>query len=123
MTQAMQIFIRCIVCGDAPEMAVKIAYPDKRNQDVWAAKLLCNPRVLHAIDALTKGKVTPHARRIELLKIVEGQDTSPAVKVAALKEIARLETTEKDSPDKKMPPREDELLQEKLHILGRKAAS
>lgn len=121
MTPAMQLFIRCIVCGDTPEMAIKIAYPDKKNQDVRAARLLCNPRVVRAIDMLTKGKVTPHARRIELIKLVESKDVTAATRLGALKELGALERAEKEKPADKKTGQQNELLQEKLHILGKKA--
>lgn len=118
------MFIRCIVCGDSPAMAVKIAFPLKKNQDVWAAKLLAKPRVLHAIDVLTKGKVSPHARRIELIKIIDDKNVSAATRLGALKELGVLERAEKEKPtDKKAVAREDESLQQKLHVLGQKAAS
>ena len=123
LTQATQIFIRCIVCGDSPEMAVKIAFPLKKNQDVWAAKLLAKPRVQHAIDVLTKGKVTPHARRIELIKIIDNQEVSAATRLGALKELGVLERAEKEKPTDKKAVREDEALNEKLFLLGKKAAS
>jgi len=123
LTQASQIFIRCIVCGDSPEMAVKIAFPLKKNQDVWAAKLLAKPRVQHAIDVLTKGKVTPHARRIELIKIIDNQEVSAATRLGALKELGVLERAEKEKPTDKKAVREDEALNEKLFLLGKKAAS
>jgi len=123
LTQATQIFIRCIVCGDSPEMAVKIAFPLKKNQDVWAAKILAKPRVQHAIDVLTKGKVTPHARRIELIKIIDDKNVSAATRLGALKELGTLERAEKEAPKKKGAAQEDTALQEKLFILGKKAAS
>lgn len=122
LTAGAQMFVRCIVAGDTPEQAVRIAFSTKtRNLDVWAAKQLANPRIQRAIDELTKGRINPYARRIELLKIMESPKSSHANKLAALKELGRLDEAAPETVKK--PVQDDEALQNKLHILGQKAAS
>ena len=124
LTPMAQMFVRCIVAGDSPEQAVRMAFPLKqRNLDVWAAKLLSREKVIHAIDVLTKGKVNPHARRIELIKLVESKDVSSATKLGAIKELARMDASGEEELTKKKAAHDDEDLQKKLHVLGQKAAS
>jgi hypothetical protein len=123
MTPQMQMFIRCIVAGDTPEQAIRFAFPEKKtNLDVWAAKYLASPKIQRAIDMLIKAKVNPQARRIELIKLKESADSSPATRLGAIKELARMDGNGDEEPKKKAV-NDDDALQRKLHILGEKAAS
>jgi len=122
MTPQMQMFIRCIVAGDTPEQAIRLSFPEKKtNLDVWAAKYLASPKIQRAIDMLIKAKVNPQARRIELLKLMESKDTSPATKLGALKALGVLDKEIAKAPTTKKVATEDEILQNKLHVLGEKA--
>jgi hypothetical protein len=123
MTPQMQMFIRCIVAGDTPEQAIRLSFPEKKtNLDVWAAKYLASPKIQRAIDMLIKAKVNPQARRIELIKLKESADSSPATRLGAIKELARMDGNADEEPKKKAV-NDDDALQRKLHILGEKAAS
>jgi hypothetical protein len=123
MTPQMQMFIRCIVAGDTPEQAIRLSFPEKKtNLDVWAAKYLASPKIQRAIDMLIKAKVNPQARRIELIKLKESADSSPATRLGAIKELARMDGNGDEEPKKKAV-NDDDALQRKLHILGEKAAS